>query len=391
MPDPFPPNYDLILNDLLAWGKSGLIPNTKVVKSYHPPVVDPVTGVPVLIPATVYETKDVTRANSDFVIPDATYKDKPVTYQQLIKGQYPSASPETIPDLSKTNSPVTNPATAVDMDSIPHFFYSGSNVKDFNINTTPGDLDTSMTLFSTAYVEDYKSTAQMVSDQSAYEAATADIRINTAADRLIRDVDHTLPRYVDNLEDANQFFTLAPREFPDPEYNVTGYPYIPSRYDLAATKVPCAIPGVLNCYMKANDAVDVSQPVVEYRPPNIDTYHVPDNIRRQIYWSQQFTGDGSTTSFTLVNNAMNKDAIVAVVDNQELLYLIDYTITKPDASGWKVNFTIAPDANSIIFVYLDDSKILKRMTGYDYYDPNPNSDTTQPVANLSAAGGFIKG
>lgn len=391
MPDPFPPNYDLILNDLLAWSKSGLIPNTRVVKSYHPPVVDAVTGIPVLIPATVYETKEVTRSNADFVIPNFTYRGDPVTYQQMVRGNYPSSSADNISDISTVSLPVANPTKVVDMDNLPHFFYAGSSVKDFNINETPGELDTSLTHYYAAYSDRYKDSANVAVDQSDYESITADARINTVGDRLMRDVNHTLPRYVDNLEDAKAFFKLAPREFPEIENDPKGYPYIPNRYDLIPTKVPCSIPGVLNCYMTAYDKVDISIPKIEYRPPNIDTYYVPDNIRRQIYWSEQFTGDGSTASFSLANSAMNKEAIKVVVDNLEKLHIVDYTISKLSGSSWRVNFLTAPDKNSIIFVYLDDSKLMKRMTGYDYYDANPNTDTTAPVANLTAIGGFIKG
>lgn len=391
MPDPFPPNYDLILNHLLAWGKSGLIPNTKVIKSYHPPVIDSVTGVPVLIPATVYETQEVTQSNTDFVLPDFTYKDKPVTYQQMIRGRYPSSSPETIPDVSTVSYPPVDPTVVINMDSLPHFFFAGSNVKDFNTNETPGELDTSLTHYFAAYTDVYKESVDLATDQEEYSTITSDARIPTVGDRLIRDVDHTLPRYVDNLEDAKVFFSLTPREFPDQENDQKGYPYIPHRYDLVPTKVPCAIPGVLNCYMKTYDNVDISQPTVEYRPPNIDVYYVPDNIRRQMYWAEQFTGDGSTTSFELVNEATNKNTIKVLMDNQELQLIIDYTITKPDGSPWTVNFVEPPAANSALAVFLDDSMLLKRMTQYDYYDTNPKTDTTTPIANLTAIGGYVQG
>lgn len=46
-----------INNALIAWGKSGLIQNLKQVKSHHPPVPDPVTGILVNFPATVHNSK----------------------------------------------------------------------------------------------------------------------------------------------------------------------------------------------------------------------------------------------------------------------------------------------------------------------------------------------
>lgn len=43
-----------ITNGLLTWARSGLIPNVKQVKSYHPPMPDPVTGILVNFPASIH-------------------------------------------------------------------------------------------------------------------------------------------------------------------------------------------------------------------------------------------------------------------------------------------------------------------------------------------------
>jgi len=48
-----------IHNALINWGRSGLIQGIKQIKSYHPPIPDPVTGVLVNFPATVHESHSI--------------------------------------------------------------------------------------------------------------------------------------------------------------------------------------------------------------------------------------------------------------------------------------------------------------------------------------------
>ena len=50
----FPKNGHLLHNAMINWSRSGLIPGLTHVKSYHPPVQDPVTGVLVNFPATTH-------------------------------------------------------------------------------------------------------------------------------------------------------------------------------------------------------------------------------------------------------------------------------------------------------------------------------------------------
>ena len=48
---------NVISNSLIKWGRSGLIPGIEQVKSYHPPIPDPVTGILVNFPATVHKAR----------------------------------------------------------------------------------------------------------------------------------------------------------------------------------------------------------------------------------------------------------------------------------------------------------------------------------------------
>ena len=50
----FTKDQDVVTSSLIKWSRSGLIPNLKQVKAYHPPVQDPVTGVLVNFPASIH-------------------------------------------------------------------------------------------------------------------------------------------------------------------------------------------------------------------------------------------------------------------------------------------------------------------------------------------------
>jgi hypothetical protein len=52
----FSPQNHVLNQSLIEWSRSGLIQNLSQVKSYHPPIPDPVTGIPVSFPASVYTT-----------------------------------------------------------------------------------------------------------------------------------------------------------------------------------------------------------------------------------------------------------------------------------------------------------------------------------------------
>jgi hypothetical protein len=52
-------DHSQITSSMLAWSRSGLIPNITQVQSYHPPVPDPITGVLVNFPATVHSAASI--------------------------------------------------------------------------------------------------------------------------------------------------------------------------------------------------------------------------------------------------------------------------------------------------------------------------------------------
>lgn len=238
MSSPIPAGYESILNALVKWGKSGLIPNTGVVKSYHPASIDNITGVAIPAPATIYKTGEI---------------DDP------LKANFRS------------------------IDELPNAPYSGSNVSDFNVNDIPTGPDTNLAHNAPVYGKFYKDSALTAEDEEEYKKNTSHLEIPTIVNRTTRYIDTTMPgikvpKIVDELEDAKSFYSIAPlfQEVKDREEKTpldTRKP-IPKRYELIPTRIPCAIPGVLNCYLEVYDSIDVSQPEYTYTKPVMDMYYV---------------------------------------------------------------------------------------------------------------------
>jgi len=238
MSNPIPAGYNQILKALVDWGKSGLIPNTGVVKSYHPTSIDNITGVPIPAPATIYKSGNI---------------DDPLRLGFR------------------------------SIDELPNAAYTGSNVVDFNVNDIPTGPDTNLAHNAPVYGKYYKEAALSTDAQSVYEKNTEKLKIPTVVDRITRYLDINVSTITDELQDAKVFYSIPPltKEVKDNEDKTpldTRKP-IPRRYELLPTKVPCAIPGVLNCYMEVYDSVDVSQPTYTYRTPNIEMYYRPEKER----------------------------------------------------------------------------------------------------------------
>lgn len=238
MGNPIPAAYNVILDSLMNWGKSGLIPNTGVIKSYHPPSIDNITGVAVPMPATIYKTNEVKDA----------YKNK---FKSI--------------------------------DELPNASYTGSNIVDFNVNDIPTGPDTNLAHDAPIYGKFYKDAALTASNEETYKKETSKLNISTVADRMTKWLDNKPAKITDKFEDAQNFYQIPPLEkpFKDSQEKTpldTRRP-IPRRYELIPTRVPCAIPGILNCYMEIYDRVETAQPQYNYRLPNVPMYYKPDKER----------------------------------------------------------------------------------------------------------------
>lgn len=238
MGNPIPAGYHEILNALMTWGRSGLIPNTGLIKSYHPPSIDDVTGVAVPAPATIFKTGTIDNPRQ-------------IKYRSI--------------------------------DELPSASYTGSNVKDFNVNDIPGGPDTNLGHLAPKYGYFYKISALESEDEETYYKNIKQLNIPTVADRMTKQLNNKPVKITDKYEDAKTFYEIAPlvREMKDSEEKTpmdTRKP-IPARYELLPTKVPCAIPGVLNCYMEVYDKTDVTQPTYTYTTPYIQMYYRQDKDR----------------------------------------------------------------------------------------------------------------
>lgn len=241
--------YDQVLDALRNWGNTGLIADTKLIKSYHPPAIDNVTGVPILMPASTYATGSLTSILAN-----------------LRKRNYNSIS------------------------ELPSGSFTGPNVKDWNVNDIPTGPDTSLAQLAPIYGENYKQAALTSSNEKTYKKNTQKLGITgLVAERLTKNFTEKPVKITDNFQDAKTFYNVQPLTSP-----ITGLlntlqttleksPIdtrrpIPKRYELVPTKTPCGIPGVLNCYMEVYDKVDVKQPTYTYTEPTVTTTTLPSNI-----------------------------------------------------------------------------------------------------------------
>lgn len=223
-----PANYNDLLDSLMLWGRTGLILDTKVIKSYHPPSLDNVTNVAVPMPATVFKTG----------------KTIPKPYER----------------------------SYIFIDELPNASHTGSNVVDFNVNTIPTGPDTNLSHEAPKYGPFYKDSA-LTQDAATYYANTKKLAIPVVADRTASELKVKHSYITDKYDDAKTFYSTPPLPFASTattdKYPIDTRRPIPKRYELMPTRVPCAIPGTLNCYMAVYDSVDVTQPKYNYRKPNI--------------------------------------------------------------------------------------------------------------------------
>lgn len=333
MPNPIPVGYNDVLNTLIAWGQSGLKPNATVVKSYLPPVKDPQTGIEVLIPATTFKTADVKESRA------LTKK-----LMELPRDE------DDVPSYNLTKLTNSWGEELPTINSLPSAPYAGSGIADFIINNddpfgpqtfvglrTVPDANLIEQVALTANGSYVGAVADAYLKQKKYvdsmtrSSVKADVLSGTmlssaggigglakallgplgrtaAADRMAREVSRGLPRIIDRVSDITTMLEIPlidPEADPpmveirtgkkdiDPDALPTGgKAFIPRRYDLKATRIPCAIPGVLNCIMTKYDTVDKTDKTYNYTPPKVGMYYVSDKDVRQA--DGTFADDGNT-------------------------------------------------------------------------------------------------
>ena len=270
----FPKNMDVIHNSLLTWSRSGLIPGVAQVKSYHPPMPDPITGVLVNFPATIHVSisngKSLKNSNLNVIdsfghvgVSNKTGYVQDFDAQNGIVGSSIRSAISSVPinrvvkQLANTdkvtsdqyNSTVTNaiksvygapiipPAPGLVFDSPPAGFTA--------INTTV--LNTPYTAY-----QGPGANVVYVLNQSIIDSAH-----NTAADQLALVGNFPpIPRVTDNRTDAQSYFSIGnpANELTDAQRaDLTARASSQFSTDapkrLAITGVPAAMPGLLNVYL----------------------------------------------------------------------------------------------------------------------------------------------
>ena len=260
--------YNAVISALMSWGRSGLIPNTRVIKSYFPPTTDPVSGVPVLIPATVYVTGP-RKAYTDTSRPPDPHMATPNYIDTLPNAPVAGSSVLfNLTDVQDTggSAGISSFSSAVDvMAGLSQDTFSGDErVSVGTMAVLPVNNATAAKTLTNGLL--YSSAATAANDQTEYYKNGAHLdNKNTYADRAARFAGlSSLPRITDSHEDAKVLYTdSADPSTEEPVKNVA-VAHIPDRYDVFPTKVPCAMPGVLNCYIGTVDEITPYKPAPDF-------------------------------------------------------------------------------------------------------------------------------
>ena len=281
----------MILNNaLLQWSRSGLIPNVTQVKSYHPPVQDPVTGILVNFPATMHTSKSARRIKGNRLTPidslghasrnDNTGRIHDFDSENAIVGSSTKNAIESIP-INSFIKKLAASATHNDSNFLKSMTDGIKNVygKPY-IPPAPG-----LTFYANAIPTGFTKVTNSGLDglYIPYEGPGANVIyvLNeslssyvypTVADQLAICSGFPLPpRIVNNRSDANAYYTVS-----NPISNLTES----QKADLAArsssqfsaserkavkiTGVPAAIPGLLNVVLMDEHPANRQFSKIEY-------------------------------------------------------------------------------------------------------------------------------
>lgn len=322
--------YDTVLDALMTWGRSGLIPNTKVVKSYYPPVQDPVTGIRVLMPATVYVTGDLgdrskikhsdidAMPNSPLAGSNVQYAvppdgpSLPIEQNLAALGLQTRFVGTTILDNQRDPgyvdvNPPDRPGVPLAEGGKPNARVMGVDGPVYSpsqLAPTPGQVVRAAR--NAIRGDQFKKLASDHDDQEKYSQALTNIIEKTIADRVCSNVSYTPALITDNLDDARTLFG-SQDENPQPGVNYETYG---TRTDLEihTTGIPCAMPGVLNCYLVSKYDKASTYPTFKYHPKVARMYDVPQYYKD--YRAQYGTSDNDATEPYLVRDDFDPNFLI---------------------------------------------------------------------------------
>ena len=220
-----------INSSLYNWTITGLIPNISVVNTYHPPVVDSVTGVLVNIPATIYTNT----GNSNASILNTYTHGK--QYQE-------SGSQFLIKHFDTENR-----AFGTDINNVQNNLHNGYGIRGL-INTN---------------------------DQNAYNNSISTLVSSTSSDSFAKLIGTNVPRVTDNFQDAKAYFSeVGPTtaligsgtNLGENQDKKLRRPHMGLK-KLVPTGAPIAIPGLLNAISDSYEPSDTQWVIPQYNSTNV--------------------------------------------------------------------------------------------------------------------------
>ena len=220
-----------INSHLFNWVNTGLIPNTSVVNSYHPPIRDGVTGILVNLPASIY-TK---HGNSTAVLSNYSLGTK-----------FNSAGSDyTVHDFDKNQS-----AFGTDVGYVRNSLHRAREIEHL-VNA---------------------------GDRAAYNGAIGSLVSTTSADRYAKLANINLPRVTDSLDSAKEYYSQTSPTEELKEHGGTNLgnnqesrlrPQPQNLRKVVATGAPIAVPGMLNVVADTYKPGDITWVPPTFKPTNV--------------------------------------------------------------------------------------------------------------------------
>lgn len=220
-----------INSHMFNWVNSGLIPNTSVVNSYHPPIRDGVTGILINLPASIYTKK----GNSTAVLSNYSLGTK--------------------------------------------FNSSGDDyvIHDFDTNQSAFGTDVGYVRNSLHNSSDIENLVN-AGDRRAYNGVIGSLVSTTSADRYAKLANVNLPRVTDSLDSAREYYSQTSPKADLQEHGGTNLgnnqesmlrPQPHNLRKIVATGAPIAVPGMLNVVADTYKPGDVTWVPPKFKITNV--------------------------------------------------------------------------------------------------------------------------
>lgn len=292
----FPPNSQNINGALINWSRSGLIAGVTQVKSYHPPIADPTTGILVNFPATVH-SNNTSRKRSSTNVP---HLDEVTNIQT----SYKKSVVKSFNDHNGLIGTSEHKARmGIPINTLLSKYYSQLNVGDtiaaeqtkmmitqlygsiseltppgLVVQTIPDGFTQSMTVSSvdTPFISYEGPGANVVYIRNQSVSTT---QYPTVPDILAAKMNlPPISRVIDNVNDARAYYSNTPSindlsdaEKSDMTARATDLITADMKVRVSNTGVPASIPGLLNVVLSDTDPKNKAFSNVRYDDPFLTT------------------------------------------------------------------------------------------------------------------------